>query len=262
MSFSALIKNLNIQAEYHTFFSEFIDSLINAFGDDLHSVYACGSIPKGKAVLNQSDADFTIVFHDDINVEAKSMLAALVKRSLRLHPYIIKIDTPHCSVSEVMDSPLGWGFWIGIVSICVYGEDLSKRLPAITPTLEFKKEINSDTISNCRDLFSNIQQNPEDSRSMQKLLRRYVLTLYSLSLKPGDNWSDSTKIMLDTSSRLYAKSRNFKLLKEWFTSIVESPIDPEVSKIQPKLSVSLSELKELQTFIEFELEFKLDLRTL
>ena len=61
MILEKVIKELNIQSEYMEFVEKYKTSIITEFKDKIHSIYMCGSIPKGLAKPYKSDADFTIV---------------------------------------------------------------------------------------------------------------------------------------------------------------------------------------------------------
>lgn len=64
MVLEKVIKRINIQSEYKPFVEEYTAGLLSEFSGKIHSIYMCGSIPKGTAKPFESDADFTMYAKD------------------------------------------------------------------------------------------------------------------------------------------------------------------------------------------------------
>lgn len=51
MILEKVIKRIVIQSEYKDFVDKYIDNILTEFKGKIHSIYMCGSIPKGTANL-------------------------------------------------------------------------------------------------------------------------------------------------------------------------------------------------------------------
>ncbi|MCY9696433.1 hypothetical protein M5X19_26540, partial [Paenibacillus alginolyticus] len=59
MILEKVIKRIVIQSEYNDFVDKYIDNILTEFKGKIHSIYMCGSIPKGTAIPFKSDANKT-----------------------------------------------------------------------------------------------------------------------------------------------------------------------------------------------------------
>lgn len=156
-----MIKELKIDANYQPFVDGFIGRVNKAFPILVHSIYMCGSIPRGLAKPFKSDADFTVVFNTHVSEEIKNDLNTIKSDLCCQFPFVAKIDVHSCSVEDVTDNSPGWNFWISIVSICVYGKDLAESLPGLDADYALIKEINSDTLVVTGSLFGKISKSQD-----------------------------------------------------------------------------------------------------
>ena len=235
MKLEKLITNNKTTHEYQPFVDEFISIIVNNFSNKIHSIYLCGSIPKGEAVQYHSDADFTLVFNNDLSENDLRTIEKQKKSLLEKYAFIIKIDTPTVTVQDVLRNPYDWGFWIKIISICIYGEDLSNKLPEMLPSKDLIIGINSDTVENLRKLRSDLIQHNDPKqlfRTQQKLARRLIIALYTLILPKSQIWTDDIKKMketiikydsklLDIVEYLYFCTANIEINKDVLLSISE-----------------------------------------
>ncbi len=198
MELAKLIKQLNITTIYKPLVDDFLTQIRQNFPHRIHSIYMCGSIPKGIAIPYSSDADFTLVFYDEVTSDELDKIEDIKKTTLKKYPIIRKIDTPTCSVSEVLQKLNEWGFWIKIVSICLYGDDLSNNLPPIFPNIDLVKGINADTIKNIDDMQLELLQTKTielRNRLQKKLSRRLILALFTLIIPITKIWTDDIEVM-------------------------------------------------------------------
>ena len=54
MGLKKVIESCMIKKEYEEFVEQFVLRVSKKLGDNVHSIYICGSIPKGKAELYKS----------------------------------------------------------------------------------------------------------------------------------------------------------------------------------------------------------------
>ena len=204
MAFKKVINRLSIQPQYKTFTDEFLKKISMLFSGNLHSVYMCGSIPKGKAVPGQSDGDFTLVFNRQPAESAMGELELLKKKMLIFYPFITKINTPNCLVSEVHSDLYGWGYWIKIICINVYGSDLGLDLPYIEASQDLVRDLNHDTEEVILGLLSDFKKEPSELNG-RTLAKRLLQAMYSLTLIKEEVWEDDFQSMLDICSSYFPK---------------------------------------------------------
>ncbi|MGV3523234.1 MAG: nucleotidyltransferase domain-containing protein [Candidatus Sericytochromatia bacterium] len=127
-------------------FDRVILEMQQAFGTDLHSLYAYGSIPEGRATRGKSDADFLIVLHQP-DAEGETKLAAMARQMQADFAHLVsKIDLPMATRAEVLarENREGLGAYLKILGLPIWGDDLRKELPAFRPSLAMAKAWNGD----------------------------------------------------------------------------------------------------------------------
>jgi predicted N-acetyltransferase YhbS len=152
-------------------------------------MYMCGSIPKGTAIPDKSDADFTFVLHSPPSEQQTGKLEDLKISLLESHPFITKIDTPLCLVTDVINSPFDWGFWVKIICICVMGSDLGVELPDYVPSAKLVWGLNKDTEAEVRALLIDIDKSPS-LFTRRKLAKRVLRAIYTLTMNREKQWED------------------------------------------------------------------------
>jgi len=203
MILQKVINNVNIKSEYKEFVMAFKTCIINEFGEKIHSIYMCGSIPKGIAKPYESDADFTILCDNprDINSEK---LSRLKEQLLADFPLVTKIDTTICSLDNVRNNPNDWGFWVKIICVCIYGLDIGEEVPPIVISRDFILDLNSDTkqaVDRVNDALSNAIDNKMKCRYIKGYSKRLIRALYSLVLEEVGVWQDNIAEMKNSIIR-------------------------------------------------------------
>jgi len=192
MELEKLIQRYEVQSEYKEFINEFVEMVKNEFREKVHSIYICGSIAKGTAKPNKSDADFTIIVSDKIIKSYYSKINDIRSELLNKYKCIPRIDITLCTVKDILES-CDWGFWIKIISYCIYGNDLGEQVQPVIPTVNLVLELNKDTLS---IIDSNIDKldNAADSSTVSllrnRLVKRSMRALFSLVLMEHVKWED------------------------------------------------------------------------
>ncbi|KLU54118.1 nucleotidyltransferase [Paenibacillus sp. VT-400] len=192
MILEKVINRITIQSEYKDLVDKYIDHILNEFKGKIHSIYMCGSIPKGTAQPFKSDADFTIVCAnpEDIDYERLSMIK---DRLLEEYPFVTKMDTIICSIDDVLSRPNEWGFWIKIICVCIHGEDIGEKVPPIIISPEFILDLNTDTkeeVDRVHRSLSNVSDHSMKTRYIKGYSKRLIRALYSLVLEDTGVWED------------------------------------------------------------------------
>lgn len=199
MILKKVINKIEIQSEYKDFVDRYIDNVLTEFKDKIHSIYMCGSIPKGTATPFKSDADFTIVCVDPKDIDYER-LSKIKDRLLEEYPILTKIDTIICSMDDVLSKPNEWGFWVKIICICVHGNDIGEQVPPIKISPEFIVDLNTDTkqeIDWIHRSLSNASEQTMKMRYMKGYSKRLIRALYSLVLENTGVWEDNMVKMKD-----------------------------------------------------------------
>lgn len=197
MILNKVIDPIAIQSEYKDFVDTFIDSLLAEYKDKIHSIYMCGSIPKGTAKPFQSDADFTILCENPSDIDYES-LSAIKERLLEEYPILTKIDTTICSIDDVLSKPNEWGFWVKIICVCVYGDDVGEKVPPILISPAFILDLNTETkeeVDRIHRLLAHASDNEMKTRYMKGYSKRLLRALYSLILEDTGVWQDDIYTM-------------------------------------------------------------------
>ncbi|AIQ53176.1 nucleotidyltransferase domain-containing protein [Paenibacillus sp. FSL R7-0331] len=192
MILEKVINRIVIQSEYKDFVDKYIDNILTEFKGNIHSIYMCGSIPKGTATPFKSDADFTIVCVNPKDIDYER-LSTIKDRLLEEFPVVIKIDTIVCSINDVLNKPNEWGFWIKIICVCVYGQDVGEKVPPIMISPEFILDLNTETkeeVGRIHSLLSNASDNAMKTRYIKGYSKRLIRALYSLVLEDTGSWHD------------------------------------------------------------------------
>jgi len=192
MILEKVIPKIEIQSEYQNFVDTYIDEIRAEFNENIHSLYMCGSIPKGTATPFKSDADFTILCENPEDIDY-AKVSAIKDRMLKEYPFLTKIDTIICSIDDVTSRPHEWGFWIKVICICVYGEDIGEKVPPIVISPAFILDLNIETreeVERIRHSLSNAGDRSMEIRYTKGYSKRLLRALYSLILEDTGVWQD------------------------------------------------------------------------
>lgn len=192
MILEKVIKRIEIQSDYKDFVDKYIDNILAEFKDMIHSIYMCGSIPKGTAKPFKSDADFTIVCVNPKDIDYER-LSKIKDRLLEEYPLLTKIDTTICLIDDVLSKPNEWGFWVKIICVCIYGDDIGEKVPPIMISPEFILDLNTETkeeVDRIHRSLSNASDNTMKSRYIKGYSKRLIRALYSLVLEDTGVWED------------------------------------------------------------------------
>lgn len=225
MTLHRLTPTLLIAPAYAPFVSDFIARTKVLLGGNIHSLYMCGSIPRGTAIPGKSDADFTIVTNARVGIPVTNALEELKRNLVDEYPFVTKIDTPMCTVEQVLSEQYEWGFWVAIVSHCIFGPDLAEAIGPLISPLKLLVALCTDTETTVSQKLTRLasETNPESRRAEgKKLMRRLIRALVALTVVERDAWTDD----LDESERiLYEYFRKHGRLIETIFGMFSNPID-------------------------------------
>lgn len=192
MKLKKVINRIAIQSEYKDFVDKYIDHILTEFKGKIHSIYMCGSIPKGTAKPFKSDADFTIVCVNPKDIDYER-LSNIKDGFLEEYPIVTKIDTIICSIDDVLSKPNEWGFWVKIICVCMHGHDIGEKVPPIIISPEFILDLNTETkeeVDRVRRSLSTASDHTMKTRYIKGYSKRLIRALYSLVLTDTGVWQD------------------------------------------------------------------------
>lgn len=192
MILEKVINRIEIQSEYKDLVDKYIENILTEFKGKIHSIYMCGSIPKGTAKPFKSDADFTIVCVNPKDIDYER-LTNIKDRLLKEYPIVTKIDTIICSIDDVLSKPNEWGFWVKIICVCMYGDDIGEKVPPIIISPEFILDLNTETteeVGRVRRSLSTASDHTMKTRYIKGYSKRLIRALYSLVLVDTGVWQD------------------------------------------------------------------------
>lgn len=192
MILEKVINRIVIQSEYKDLVDKYIENILTEFKGKIHSIYMCGSIPKGTAKPFKSDADFTIVCVNPKDIDYER-LSNIKYRLLEEYPVLTKIDTTICSIDDVLSKPNEWGFWVKIICVCMYGDDIGEKVPPIIISPEFILDLNTETkeeVGRVRRSLSTASDHTMKTRYIKGYSKRLIRALYSLVLVDTGVWQD------------------------------------------------------------------------
>lgn len=192
MILEKVINRIEIQREYKDFVDKYIENILTEFKGKIHSIYMCGSIPKGTAKPFKSDADFTIVCVNPKDIDYER-LSNIKDRLLKEYPVVTKIDTTICSIDDVLSKPNEWGFWVKIICVCMYGHDIGEKVPPIIISPEFILDLNTETeeeVDRVRRSLSTASDHTMKTRYIKGYSKRLIRALYSLVITNTGVWQD------------------------------------------------------------------------
>ncbi len=158
----------------------------------IHSIYVYGSLAEGRAIEMLSDADLTVVFHQQPDADASEKMAA-AKSALECHyPVISKIDIDPGVLDDVLlpENVDRWGYWLLHHCVCVYGEDLRERFKPFRPSRKIAIAVNGDFFPVLNGYISRMKPSLEPSQrhELQRTAARKVIR--STNILRDENDSD------------------------------------------------------------------------
>lgn len=197
MILQKFIKEINISSNYKDFVESFQTLLLNEFGEKIHSIYMCGSIPRGTAQPYKSDADFTILCENSSDLDGDT-IDDIKAQLLERYPYITKIDTVICTLEDVRNKPNEWGFWVKIVCVNIYGLDVGEDVPPIHVSKEFILDLNSDlpkAINRVKQALISAGDTKMKSRYVKGYCKKLIRALFTFVLEDVGQWQDDIELM-------------------------------------------------------------------
>ena len=157
-----------IKPEFYKVIEKVVEKYKTHLGEDLHSIYIRGSIPRGLGIDCVSDLDTFAITNKEINdidliwidkVEQELNKKYILVNGVELSFYYIKdvLETNKFSIIP---------FMIKTHSICVYGEDLSGHLP----NYKADKTLGNEHLMNLKNQIHQAKEELDDNKDIEDIL--------------------------------------------------------------------------------------------
>ncbi len=175
---------------------------------ELHSLYLYGSIAEGRARPGLSDADFIVVFKQPVyRAEAR-----LKKIAEDLHQsflqQVCKVDLPSGTRAEILapENLYGWGAYLKVLALPLWGEDLCEELPAFKPSYKMVRGWNGDLRQETLKALNRLQAPlPETEKITLRrgVAARLIRAFFMLAAAKELIWSTALPIQLQYVKRYF-----------------------------------------------------------
>jgi len=121
-------------------------SYLKYLSNEIHSIYIRGSVAKGKAIEKISDIDsFAVVKTNPKNIDLLWVKEQRRKIKQKF-PFITKVEFEFLYKKDLLEKERYFPsrFTIKLMSVCIYGKDLSKKIDKIKPNLETARKLQED----------------------------------------------------------------------------------------------------------------------
>lgn len=165
-----------------------IDAYRSHLGDVLHSVYLRGSVPRGLAIPGVSDLDTFGVTSGECDNASSSWSKTAEKAILRRYAELTGVQFELFSVSDVLktDRVYELPFVVKTQSLCVFGSDLSAKLPDYRPDASSANidicQIEADIDEARAQLFADEACQGEVDYWCSRIMKNIIRTGFSLTV--------------------------------------------------------------------------------
>jgi predicted nucleotidyltransferase len=192
----------NIETRYQELIDEIKEKFIKLIGaQNIVSIYVSGSIARGATGAN-SDMDMFVVVGENINIDeqkAKS-LQQQTRREVRKKELVSKIDVGFVSISELIGENTSFGrqFITKLLSACVYGEDLSSKLPNFKADEETARKRSMDVqtlVDKARRILKERERSANTKKTCRWIMKIILINSFYLVLGREKKYTNSPETM-------------------------------------------------------------------
>lgn len=213
-----------ILPHYRSVIAKSVAALVALLPDVVHSVYVYGSVARGNAIQKKSDLDLLIVFKRKLSEWERSTLIGLQEDLSRQHKELLReigIADSTCTYDEMIDpaNKYGWGAYLKILCICVYGDDLKKRFNEFKISPDIAIVFNGDAgnaLQNAIQQTIEAKTDEEASKAATRVARKLVRTCYTMVMTRAQVWTTALSEQAELFSHYFPEKREFiRTLQSW-----------------------------------------------
>ncbi|MDQ5912537.1 MAG: uncharacterized protein QG568_752 [Patescibacteria group bacterium] len=211
-----------VTSQYKPIVSEVLNSIVKELASQLDGVYMYGSVATGKAVEGKSDLDILLVLKDAPNNELSEKISILEKSlSEKYEPKLRGVGLTVTNVGEVTSEKEKYGYmcYIKHLCVCIYGNDVTKDVPAFHPSKEVAKGFNGDIgerLEFYKDKIEKETSELELKKLSQEVSKKIVRTGFSLVMPRSGSWSTDLQSSFDIFAYYYPeRTSEMKTALDW-----------------------------------------------
>ncbi|MBS3166062.1 nucleotidyltransferase domain-containing protein [Candidatus Woesearchaeota archaeon] len=200
--------NLNkIKPLFYKVLDKIKNEVIDKFGGKIHSLYLYGSVATGKARIKSSDLDLLLVLRQKPTPKIKNEISEFQNHLTIEHLNIFRdVGITLTHVSEVKKDTYGLGCFIKHLCICLYGENIGKKLPNFKPSRKVATAFNGDIKNNIKTVLETLKSTHETKKVRSicgSIMRKIVRTGFSLVMEQEHSWTTDLKKSCELFSKYY-----------------------------------------------------------
>lgn len=207
-------------------FKIIVDKVLHAILADpasqLDSVYLYGSIATGKAVKGKSDLDIIVVFKEKANDELLKKISSLEAKLTKEYELIFRdvgLATTHVDDALSEKERLGGLCFLKHLSVCIYGDDITKNVSGFKPTKAVAKGFNGDiakSLKSLKEKIKNAISGQEVKKVSQLLAKKIIRTAFSLVMPRAASWTTNLQTSVETFLQYYPeKTKEMNTVLGW-----------------------------------------------
>lgn len=204
-----------------------VSALIASLPGAVHSAYVYGSVARGDAMRGKSDLDLLVVFRRKLTEQQRDTLDALQKDLSSQYKALVRevgIAEANCTYGEMMDpaNKYGWGAYLKILCVCVYGEDLTQRFENFKVSPDIAVGFNGDAaeaIRSASQRIINAKTDEEAAKAAVGIARKLIRTCYMMVMSRAQVWTTRLSEQAELFLRYFPEKQGLiRTLQGWIDS--------------------------------------------
>lgn len=199
----------NIQPEWQAAVDAVTDTCVTHMGNDLHSVYVCGSVARGCAVHGSSDLDMIALTQSSDTEQSKDWQIEMDFEMKRSFPFITEVELVTEARSNVL-SLRGLRRILKLHSACVAGVDITGDLPRMKAGIEVAAayhNLESEILKHLMNIQSKKLKN-QIEHSCAWIMKKIVRTAFELVMEREGRYTTDLQSCYDFFSDYYPEHRH------------------------------------------------------
>ena len=174
--------------------------------DGIHSIYLYGSVATGKAKSPSSDLDILVILKEPPSSLLTNAFNDLGREHSLTKSHLFRevgLGVTDLSVVLYGGDPLGWRFFIQILCVRLYGEELYDEEPLFRPTTALARELQSDMAEAMRRAVERIRATSREEQRIriQGAMKKIIRAAFGLVMERENHWT----VDLDEMAELFCK---------------------------------------------------------
>ncbi len=183
------------------------NTLQQALGPHLHSLYVYGSVARGTARAGHADLDLCLLLQAAATPAQQAQIETLRKDLQARHAGIvtkIDIDLGDAASALAPAQRLSWGYWLKHHCRCIAGPDLRARIAPFLPSREIALAVNQGYDTALRSLAARIRLADAGAAALQKqAARQWIRATHVLCAGDAPGWPQTLQDYASCCRRSY-----------------------------------------------------------